>query len=79
MTPAEIILRKNLVSHAGLSSAEWKSFSAAIKDRAFFSSRVESARFLETARARIELASARRRLERLEATQTNVVTIITQP
>ena len=53
MTPAEIILRKNLVSHAGLSSAEWESFSAAIKDRAFFSSRVESARFLETARARI--------------------------
>ena len=52
MSPSEIILRKNLVA-SGLSSAEWSSLSAALRDRAFFSSRVQSLRFLETCRARI--------------------------
>ena len=64
MTPEEVILRKNLVSSVrpdgrGISSAEWASFSAAVKDRAFFSANVESVRFLDTARSRIaELLSA---------------------
>ena len=52
MTPEENILRRNIVA-SGLSSAEWERIPAAIRDRAFFSSRVESARFLETARNRI--------------------------
>ena len=52
MNPSEVILRKNLVA-SGLSSAEWASVSAALRDRAFFSSRVESVRFLETCRTRI--------------------------
>ena len=64
MTPEEVILRKNLVSSVhpdgrGISSAEWASFSAAVKDRAFFSANVESVRFLDTARTRVaELLSA---------------------
>lgn len=53
MTPEEIILRKNLVLHGGLSSDDWSRVSAALRDRAFFSSRVESARFLATCRDRL--------------------------
>lgn len=52
MTPTEALLRKNLVT-SGLSSAEWTAMSAAVRDRAFFSSRIESVRFLETCRTRI--------------------------
>ena len=52
MTPTEALLRKNLVA-SGLSSAEWTAMSAAVRDRAFFSSRIESVRFLETCRTRI--------------------------
>ena len=52
MSPTEALLRKNLIS-SGLSSAEWTGLSAAIRDRAFFSSRIESVRFLETCRTRI--------------------------
>ena len=52
MTPTEALLRKNLVT-SGLSSAEWTAMSAALRDRAFFSSRIESVRFLETCRTRI--------------------------
>ena len=54
MTPAEIILHKNLVtSSQAMNSAAWSEVSAALRDRAFFSSRVESVRFLETCRTRI--------------------------
>ena len=54
MTPAEIILHKNLVtSSQTMNSAAWSEVSAALRDRAFFSSRVESVRFLETCRTRI--------------------------
>lgn len=53
MTPAEIILHKNLVTHPDLTSDDWASISAGIKDRAFFSSRVESTRFLDMCRTRI--------------------------
>ena len=49
MTAAERILEKNLVT-AGLSSAEWDAFSAGIKDRVFWSARIEKVRYLETAR-----------------------------
>lgn len=52
-TPAEIILRKNLVTHPDLTSDDWASISTGIKDRAFFSSRVESVRFLDVCRTRI--------------------------
>lgn len=52
MTPSEVLLRKNLIT-SGLSSAEWNALSAAIRDRAFFSSRIESVRFLEMCRTRI--------------------------
>lgn len=52
MSPSEYILRKSIVA-SSLSSGEWQSLPAAIKDRAFFSSRVESVRFLDTARSRI--------------------------
>ena len=60
MTPDEFILRKSLVA-AGLSSDKWAELSAGIRDRAFFSSRVESIRFLDTCRTRIAelLANAR--------------------
>lgn len=54
MTPEEIILHKNLVtSSQTMNSAAWSELSAALRDRAFFSSRVESVRFLETCRTRI--------------------------
>lgn len=53
LTPAEIILRKNLVTHPDLTSDDWASISTGIKDRAFFSSRVESVRFLDVCRTRI--------------------------
>ena len=52
MTPDEAILRKSLVA-SGLSADEWAALSAGIRDRAFFSSRVESVRFLDTCRTRI--------------------------
>ena len=53
LTPSEIILRKNLVTHPDLTSDDWASISTGIKDRAFFSSRVESVRFLDVCRTRI--------------------------
>lgn len=49
MTPAEKILQKTLAT-SGLNSAQWNQVQAGLRDRAFFSSRVESARFLHTAR-----------------------------
>lgn len=58
MTPEEIILRKNLVSSVrpdgqGISSADWEVMSAALKERAFFSSRVASANFLDVCQSKI--------------------------
>lgn len=55
MTPAEIILHKNLVkSSAKVDSAAWSAVNGALRDRAFFSSRIESIRFLELCRTRIK-------------------------
>ena len=48
MTPAEVILSKRLVS-SGLSSAEAEQVCAALRERAFFSARIESVRFLQDA------------------------------
>ena len=49
MTPAEVILSKRLVA-SGLSSAEAEKVCAALRERAFFSARIESVRFLQDAR-----------------------------
>lgn len=53
MTLSEYILRKSIVTQGEKSSADWDLMDAAIKERAFFSSRVESVRFLDTCRSRI--------------------------
>ena len=53
MFPSEYILRKSLVAQGKMSSADWDVTSAAIRERAFFSSRVESVRFLDTCLSRI--------------------------
>ena len=58
MTPEEILLARNLTA-SGLPSGEWSRIPAALRDRAFFSSRVESVRFLDACRTRIaELLAA---------------------
>lgn len=58
MTPEETLLLRNLAA-SGLPSAEWARIPAALRDRAFFSSRVESVRFLDACRTRIaELLAA---------------------
>ncbi len=53
MTPEEVILRKALVLKGDMSSADWEAVSAAIKDRAFFSSRIASANFLDVCQAKL--------------------------
>ena len=60
MTPSEKILQKTLVT-SGLNSAQWNQVQAGLRDRAFFSSRVESARFLHAAKSQIgDLADGHR-------------------
>lgn len=61
LTPSEIIARKSLVLQGEMSSADWEIMSAAVKERAFFSSRVASANFLDVCQAKISdlLADAR--------------------
>ena len=49
MTPADKILQKAMVA-SGLSSAQWERVRAEIRDRAFFSARIEEARYLHVAR-----------------------------
>ena len=49
MTPADVVLRKTLVA-SGIPSAQWESIRAALRERAFFSSRIESMRMLAAAR-----------------------------
>ena len=49
MTPADKILQKALVA-SGIGSDRWETVRADLRDRAFISSRVESLRFLHTAR-----------------------------
>lgn len=72
MTPEEKILYKNLITSSflekkpdgstkkvGIDTEKWATIPAALRDRAFFSSRVESVRFLATCRERIaELLAA---------------------
>ena len=53
MTPSEYILRKSVVTQGRMSSTDWDLMDAAIKERAFVSSRVESVRFLDVCRSRI--------------------------
>lgn len=75
-TPSEIILRKNLVA-SGLSSAEWTATSAAVRNRAFFASRVESVRFLDTCRTRIaELLDAAKNQDGAVTSRAQVVSDI---
>ena len=50
MTPSEKILQKTLVT-SGLDSAHWNQVQAGMRDRGFFSSHVESAKFIYAARA----------------------------
>lgn len=52
MTPAEMLLSKRLVA-SGLSSAEAERVCAALRERAFFSARVEAVRYLQDARKAI--------------------------
>jgi hypothetical protein len=52
MTPSEIILRKRLVA-AGLNDLEWKQVANGLRQRAFWSARVENVRFLQDAQARL--------------------------
>lgn len=52
MTPADKILQKALVT-SGMSSAQWEGVRAAIRDRAFFSARIEEARYLQAARTAV--------------------------
>lgn len=76
MTPSEAILRRNLVA-SGLSSDEWAAIPAAYRDRAFFSSRVESVRFLDLCRTRIaELLDAARNAEGAVTSRAQVVSDI---
>ena len=60
-TPAEVILRKAIVTHGTMTSADWEVMDAAIKDRAFISSRVASVNFLGTCQDKLAdlLANAR--------------------
>lgn len=76
MTPAEIILRKNLVA-SGLSSDEWSTVYAGIRERAFFSSHVEAVRYLDTARTRIaEMLDAVRNADGAVTSRAQVVSDI---
>lgn len=49
MTPADVTLRKTLVA-SGIPSAQWESIRAGLRQRAFFSARIESMRMLSSAR-----------------------------
>ena len=61
MTPADRLLQKTLVA-SRIDSKRWEAVRAGLRDRAFFSSRVESLRLLREARARTAalLSSGRR-------------------
>ena len=52
MTPADKLLQKTLVT-SGLDSAQWNQVQAGLRDRSFFSSHVESAKFLYAGRTQI--------------------------
>lgn len=52
MTAAEKLLQKQLVT-AGIDSAGWDVVNAGLKDRAFFSARIESVRFLREAQQKL--------------------------
>ena len=77
MPQSEYILRKSLVAQGKMSSADWDVASAAIRERAFFSSRVESVRFLDTCRSRIsDLLENRRDADGALASRARVVSDI---
>lgn len=76
MTPSEVILRRNLVA-SGLSSDGWAAISAAYRTRAFFSSRVESVRFLDACRTRMaELLDAARNADGAVTSRAQVISDI---
>lgn len=52
MTPADKILRKALVA-SPIPSSQWEGIRAQLRDRAFFSARIESVRFLAAARSAV--------------------------
>lgn len=57
MTPAEIILMRKLIA-AGISSSEWEIIQTGLKNRAFFSAKIENLKFLTRAQRRlVELLS----------------------
>lgn len=58
MTPAETILMRKLIG-SGLSSNEWEIIQTALKNRAFFSAKIENLKFLSRAQRRlVELLSS---------------------
>lgn len=60
MTAEEKLLKKSLVT-SGIGSSEWNTIQAGLRDRAFFSAKVESARVLSIARKRsAEVAAGKR-------------------
>nr|HPK71589.1 hypothetical protein [Vicinamibacterales bacterium] len=76
MTPAEKLLQKRLVT-AGIDSAGWDAVQAGLKDRAFFSARVESVRYLDRARRRIaDLLDAARDADGALASRARIVSDI---
>jgi hypothetical protein len=52
MTAAEILLKRKLIA-SGISSNEWEIIQTALKNRAFFSARIEKLKFLSRAQRRL--------------------------
>ncbi len=79
MTPEEVILRKSLVLQGEMSAADWEVVSAAIKDRAFFSSRVASANFLDICQSKLaDLLSGARNSDGAVTSRAEAVSAIMQ-
>ena len=73
MTAAEKLLQKRLVA-AGIDSLGWDVVQAGLKDRAFFSARVESLRFLRRAQSRLgDLLSTARDADGALASRARIV------
>ena len=76
MTPSDIILRKALAA-SGIPSSDWEAVRAGLRDRAFFSARVQSLRFLHAARARTaSLLQAARRQDGAFETRASAVSAV---
>ncbi len=79
MTPSERLLQRVLVT-SGIDSKEWNTIQADLRERAFFSAKVESARLLQTARTYIarHLAQGRTGEGGTFATRAQTVTAIAE-